>query len=46
MLSRMTTNPPSPWYRGRLEAMGPALSSKHSELSPGEMTENRSGKFI
>lgn len=42
----MTTNPPSLSYRGRLKAMSPALSSKHLVLSPGEMTENKFGKFI
>lgn len=33
---RLTTNPPSFWYRGRLESVGPALSSKLSAFSRGD----------
>lgn len=39
-------NPPSLWYRGGLEAVGPALSSNLFVLPPGNMIENRLGKFI
>lgn len=41
----MTTNLWSLWYKGRVEGMGLALSSKFLGLSPGEMMGNRLGKF-
>lgn len=41
----MTTNLWSLWYKGRVEDMGPSLSSKLLGLSPGEKMENRLGKF-